>query len=79
MVLDCPIDLNVVHEQLSLFTLDDCKKCIETKQKLIQSGVQYREFRIEDCRIVLMNSQLKTLQVAPTIIIKKNGVFKIII
>lgn len=79
MDLNCPIDIEKVHEQITLFTLNDCKKCIETKDKLNISGVQYREFDLEDCRIILIQSELKLLHVVPTIIIKKDGVYKIII
>lgn len=77
--MDCPVDIELVHEQVALFVLEDCSKCIETKDKLKQSNVNYIEFDLSQCSFVLANGQLNNVSVAPTIIIKKDGKYLFLI
>lgn len=77
--MDCPIDISSIHKDVILFSLDNCKKCLETKAKLDTFKVKYQEINLEVCRLALLDKSIKVIEVAPTIILKKDGGVKIII
>ncbi|KZN63362.1 glutaredoxin domain-containing protein [Pseudoalteromonas luteoviolacea] len=78
-MLDCPLVLDNIDEDVVVFTLEQCAKCIETKNNLYEKGVSYKEIEMEVCRFTVLNNQIKRIDVAPTIVIKRDGGFKILI
>ncbi|MAD96260.1 MAG: hypothetical protein CMB99_02935 [Flavobacteriaceae bacterium] len=78
-MLDCPLDLYNENQQVFVFTLEQCSKCIDTKNVLDKKGVSYKEVKMEICRFAVIENQIRKIDVAPTIIIKRDGGFKILI